>query len=111
MTAMLPPPDYDAALATGGVLCHFVASDPAMTEAFRAWVEHHPGDLDAAMVVQYLGEVHDILAPSCQAPATKDLNPWRRIRAVPETDAIADARATREHMRRWADHDDHHHGE
>lgn len=34
---------------------------------------------------------------------------WRARRD--ETDAIADARATREHMRRWADGDEHHPGE
>jgi hypothetical protein len=78
VTAYLPPPDRDEALATGGVLCHFVASDPATTEAFRAWIEHHPGDLDAPQVVAYLDQVHDLLAPECDLPAHDDLKPERR---------------------------------
>jgi hypothetical protein len=82
VTAHLPPPNRREALATGGTLCHFVASDPALTEAFRAWVEHHPGDLEAAQVVQYLGEVHDELSPECELPAWADLAPARRLRVV-----------------------------
>jgi hypothetical protein len=81
--AELPPPDYDEALATGGVLCHFVASYPALTETFRAWVEHHPGDLTNEQVVAYLSAVHDLLVPDCDVPAADDLRPDRRtLRAV-----------------------------
>jgi hypothetical protein len=82
VTAELPPPDYDDALATGGVLCHFVASDDAMIETFRAWVEHHPGDLSAEQVVRYLSDVHDLLAPECEQPAVFDLKPERRLRVI-----------------------------
>ena len=80
MTAILPPPDSDQALATAGMLCHFVASDPAMTETFRVWIEHHPGDLDAAQVVSYLCAVHDLLSPECEG-ATFDFRPERRMLA------------------------------
>lgn len=84
MTALLPPPDWDDAKTTGGVLCHFVASDPALTEAFRAWIEHHPGDLDTDQITRYLAEVHDLLSPDCDLPATADLAPERRLRIVPD---------------------------
>jgi hypothetical protein len=77
VTAELPPPDLDAALATAGMLCHFVASDPAMTETFRAWIEHHPGDLSAGQVSDYLAAVHDLLSPGCE-PAAHDFRPERR---------------------------------
>ena len=80
MTAILPPPDSDQAFATAGMLCHFVASDPAMTETFRVWIEHHPGDLDAAQVVSYLCAVHDLLSPECEG-ATFDFRPERRMLA------------------------------
>lgn len=82
MSAELPPPDLAQAHATAGVLCHFVASDPGMTEAFRAWVEHHPGDLTADQVVDYLTQVHDLIEPHCELPATTDLNPGRRLRPI-----------------------------
>lgn len=78
MTAILPPPDLDAAGATAGMLCHFIASDPALTEHFRRWIEHHAGDLTADMVVWYLGEVHDRLSPGCPEPVTHDYRPDRR---------------------------------
>jgi hypothetical protein len=78
VTAYLPPPALADALTTAGMLCHFVASDPALTEAFRAWIEHHPGDLDAGQVTWYLGAVHDLLSPDCETPATADFRPERR---------------------------------
>jgi hypothetical protein len=111
MTSILPPPDHDAALATAGVLCHFVASDPVVTETFRGWVEHHPGDLTGEQVVGYLVAVHDLLAPTCEIPASTDLKPERRLRVVGEPGEVADARAMREHMRRWRAGGDTHRGE
>ena len=78
MSAILPPPDLDAAHATAGMLCHFIASDPALTEIFRRWIEHHDGDLTADMVAWYLGECHDLLSPGCPDPATYDYRPERR---------------------------------
>jgi hypothetical protein len=99
--SVLPAPDMDQALATGGVLCHFVVSDRVITETFRGWVEHHPGDLTPAEVVWYLGLVHDLLAPTCELPAPVDLAPDRRLRAVPDAADDPDpgrlARLIREH--------------
>jgi hypothetical protein len=74
----LPSPDEDQARATGGTLCHFVASDPFITERFRRWVEHHEGDLTAEDVRWYLGLVHDLLSPECADPVTHDFRPERR---------------------------------
>lgn len=77
-TPVLPAPDMDKALATVGVLCHFIASSTELTEQFRAWVEYHPGDLTAEDVTWYLSYVHDLIAPGCDTPATVDLMPERR---------------------------------
>ena len=68
MSATLEPPDLDAALVTSGVLCHFIASDPELTERFARWIEHCPGDLDVETVIWYLGLVHDLIAPTCIDP-------------------------------------------
>ena len=77
---VLPEPDLDNALATAGVLCHFIASHPAMAEVFARWVEHCPGDLDPADVSRYLSQVHDLLQPDCGIQATEDLQPPSRRR-------------------------------
>jgi hypothetical protein len=79
VTAAAPVPDFADALTAAGVLCHFVASDPVATEAFRVWIEHCPGDLDAETVTGYLTAVHDLLVPDCDTPATTDLPGWSRI--------------------------------
>jgi hypothetical protein len=63
-----------------------------MTEAFRGWVEHHPGDLAAGQVTWYLGAVHDLLAPDCAIPATTDLRADRRLRPV-ESPAVREISA------------------
>jgi hypothetical protein len=86
--SILPRPDMEQARSTAGVLCHFIASDPAMTEAFRSWVEHHPGDLTTADVTSYLSGVHDLISPECTTPAGTDLQPNRRPR--PELRVVAD---------------------
>lgn len=78
MSAILPPPTEEAARATAGMLCHYIASDPAQTELFRRWIEHHDGDLTADMVVWYLGLAHDLVSPGCPDPATHDYRPERR---------------------------------
>jgi hypothetical protein len=74
----LPPPDMKQALATAGMLIHFVASDPPTLEAFRVWVEHHAGDLDTAQVAGYLAGTHALLSPTCEDPASYDYRPERR---------------------------------
>jgi hypothetical protein len=81
--AVLPDPEIEDALATGGVLCHYVASDPAAAERFARWIEHCPGDLDAAAVIGYLSKVHDLLQPVCSSPAIVDLAPDRALPALP----------------------------
>jgi hypothetical protein len=79
VSAVVPAPDFEGALTAAGVLCHFVAADPAAAEAFRVWVEHCPGDLETETVVAYLAAVHDLLVPDCDVPAAVDLPGWRRI--------------------------------
>lgn len=76
--AILAQPDESDALATAGTLCHFIASDPTLTELFRVWIEHHPGDLTTQQVLWYLGQVHDLVSPLCDLPATADFAPHRR---------------------------------
>ena len=78
MTRGIPEPDLDAARATAGMVFHFIASDPAVTEVFRRWIEHHAGDLTAADVVWYLGACHDLISPTCEDPVTVDYRPERR---------------------------------
>lgn len=78
MTPAPPPPDLDAARATAGMVFHFIASDPAVTELFRRWIEHHPGDLTAEVVIWYLGECHDLISPTCEDAVTHDYRPDRR---------------------------------
>lgn len=70
--AHLPEPGIEDALATAGMLVHYVASDPARREAFTRWIEHCPGDLDDDQVTGYLAKVHALLEPGCAIPAATD---------------------------------------
>jgi hypothetical protein len=70
VTAHIPPPDFEAALVTAGALCHYIASSPRRAEEFARFIEHCPGDLDGPLIIAYLSDVHDLLAPGCPVPAT-----------------------------------------
>lgn len=66
----LAAPDMQNALSFAGILCHFVASDREIGERLARFMEHCPGDLDAAIIAAYAARAHDLLSPDCKYPAT-----------------------------------------
>ena len=73
----LPPPSENDAIATAGVLFHFVGGSQELRERLARWMEHHDGDLDAEIVAWYLGECHRLLEPECELPLDADFHPGR----------------------------------
>jgi len=73
----LPVPDLDDALATAGVLMHFVGGSLELRGRLARWMEHHAGDLDEQVVLWYLGECHAQLEPDCAEPLEANLFPGR----------------------------------
>jgi hypothetical protein len=64
----VPLPDRDGAMATAGVLFHFVGGSEELRARLARWMEHHPGDLDEQIMRWYLGECHQLLEPGCTEP-------------------------------------------
>jgi hypothetical protein len=73
----LPAPDRDAAMATAGVLFHFIGGSKELRERLARWMEHHEGDLDEQIVLWYLTECHALLEPGCTEPMDWDAHPGR----------------------------------
>jgi hypothetical protein len=73
----LPAPDREAAMATAGVLFHFVAGSTELRERLAKWMEHHEGDLDEQIVLWYLTECHALVEPDCGLPMDEDFHPGR----------------------------------
>jgi hypothetical protein len=72
--AKAPPgrAEIQDALATAGMLVHWVTSDPELIMKFAAYIEISPGQLDGATVHDYLVHAHSVLNPGCDEPMT----PW-----------------------------------
>jgi len=68
--AALPPPDVDAALATAGMMIHWLQRDLRALRRFAVYTEYHPGDLtrDLPWLRDYLWECHEILNAGCEDP-------------------------------------------
>ena len=73
----LGPPDLGDALATAGVLFHFIAGSEELRTRLARWTEHHEGDLDDQIVLWYLTECHKLLEPECDLPMDWDAHPGR----------------------------------
>jgi|SRR5215831_6685085 len=58
-------PGVDQALATAGMLIHWVTSRPELVTAFRTWIEHCPDGLTDADVTAALEGTHATLEPGC----------------------------------------------
>ena len=64
----LPPTTVDGALATAGVLIHWLATDAEALTRFRHWTEHCPDGLTDDDVRGVLADTHDLLSPGCPDP-------------------------------------------
>jgi hypothetical protein len=73
----LPAPDKADALTMAGVLFHYVGGSPELCSRLAAWIQHHPGDLDADIIRWYLSECHALLEPGCTEPLDWDAHPGR----------------------------------
>jgi hypothetical protein len=58
------------ALALAGCALHWIASDPERLDTFARDMEHHPGDLDTALVTAHMDACHRVLDPQCPHPVT-----------------------------------------
>lgn len=68
----LPMPGHDAAMATAGVLFHFVGGSAELRERLAKWMQHHEGDLDERIIQWYLTACHEVLEPGCEMPLSWD---------------------------------------
>jgi hypothetical protein len=63
--AELLHPDWPDALANAGMVLHFAAANPDVTERFARWIEHGAGDIDAEFAARWMRATHDVLSPGC----------------------------------------------
>lgn len=62
-------PDIRSAMATAGMLLHWIASDPARLRAFGDAMEGCPGALPNELIAAHLAAVHAVIEPGCRFPA------------------------------------------